>query len=116
METTTVYWGVRWDNGKENGNYYSILGVRWDNGKENGNYYSVAAPVSWQFRTEEGLAIVQEPPRWYLLQRCLADVYACQLLSGITRLGSTFHLPLSLGRWAFAFRFGLVPLPCHSQC
>ena len=28
-----------WDNGKENGNYYSILGEYWDNGKENGNYY-----------------------------------------------------------------------------
>ena len=27
METTIVYWGVYWDNGKENGNYYSILGV-----------------------------------------------------------------------------------------
>ena len=25
METTIVYWGYR-DNGKENGNYYSILG------------------------------------------------------------------------------------------
>ena len=34
-----------WDNGKENGNYYStigyILGLYWDNGKENGNYYSI---------------------------------------------------------------------------
>ena len=26
METTIVYWGIYWDNGKENGNYYSILG------------------------------------------------------------------------------------------
>ena len=26
METTIVYWGYR-DNGKENGNYYSILGL-----------------------------------------------------------------------------------------
>ena len=28
METTIVYWGggYYWDNGKENGNYYSILG------------------------------------------------------------------------------------------
>ena len=26
METTIVYWGSR-DNGKENGNYYSILGL-----------------------------------------------------------------------------------------
>ena len=24
METTIVYWGFHWDNGKENGNYYSI--------------------------------------------------------------------------------------------
>ena len=31
-------------NGKENGNYYSILGFCWDNGNngnENGNYYSI---------------------------------------------------------------------------
>ena len=27
-----------WDNGKENGNYYSILGLHRDNGKQNGNY------------------------------------------------------------------------------
>ena len=27
--------GLYWDNGKENGNYYSILGLYWDNGKEN---------------------------------------------------------------------------------
>ena len=26
IETTSVYWGYR-DNGKENGNYYSILGL-----------------------------------------------------------------------------------------
>ena len=26
METTIVYWGYR-DNGKESGNYYSILGL-----------------------------------------------------------------------------------------
>ena len=26
METTIVYWGYK-DNGKENGNYYSILGL-----------------------------------------------------------------------------------------
>ena len=31
--------GIYWDNGKENGNYYSILGIYWDNGKGNGNYY-----------------------------------------------------------------------------
>ena len=28
METTIVNWGLYWDNGKENGNYYSILGFR----------------------------------------------------------------------------------------
>ena len=32
--------GLYWDNGKENGNYYSILGLYWDSGKENGSYYS----------------------------------------------------------------------------
>ena len=26
METTIVYWGLYRDNGKSNGNYYSILG------------------------------------------------------------------------------------------
>ena len=26
VETTIVYWGYR-DNGKENGNYYSIMGL-----------------------------------------------------------------------------------------
>ena len=26
METTTVYWGYIWDNGKENGKHYLILG------------------------------------------------------------------------------------------
>ena len=26
MEATVVYWGVYWDNGKDNGSYYSILG------------------------------------------------------------------------------------------
>ena len=37
-----VILGAYWDNGKENGNYCSILGLCWDNGnngKENGNYY-----------------------------------------------------------------------------
>ena len=29
METTIVYWGLYEDNGKENGNYYSILGFIW---------------------------------------------------------------------------------------
>ena len=34
--------GLYWDNGKENGDYYSklnILGLYWDNGEYNGNYY-----------------------------------------------------------------------------
>ena len=26
METTIVYWGLYWDNGKQNGNYYIIIG------------------------------------------------------------------------------------------
>ena len=33
-------WAYR-DNGKEHGNYSSILGLRKDNGKENGNCYSI---------------------------------------------------------------------------
>ena len=33
--------GLYKDNGKENGNYYSILGLYKDNGKENGNYCSI---------------------------------------------------------------------------
>ena len=39
METSIVYVGLFGDNGKENGNYYSILGLYGDNGKENGSYY-----------------------------------------------------------------------------
>ena len=44
-----LYRGIFWDNGKENGNYYSImgysimgyiLGLYRNNGKENGNYYN----------------------------------------------------------------------------
>ena len=38
MKTTILGLGFS-DNGKENGNYYSILGLYRDNGKENGNYY-----------------------------------------------------------------------------
>ena len=30
METTIVYWGYIGNNGKENGNYYSILGLHWE--------------------------------------------------------------------------------------
>ena len=49
METTIMGYigilgyilGIYWDNGKENGNYYSILVLYWENGKENGNYYSI---------------------------------------------------------------------------
>ena len=33
-------WGYM-NNGKENGNYYTILGLYRDNGKENGNYYTI---------------------------------------------------------------------------
>ena len=36
-----VIHGLYRDNGKENGNYYSILGSYRDNGKLNGNYYSI---------------------------------------------------------------------------
>ena len=43
METIIRYWGIyNGDDGKENGNYFSILGLyiyiyQGDNGKENGN-------------------------------------------------------------------------------
>ena len=30
METTIVYWGYIGNNGKEHGNYYSILGLYWE--------------------------------------------------------------------------------------
>ena len=30
METTIVYWGYVGNNGKEHGNYYSILGLHWE--------------------------------------------------------------------------------------
>ena len=40
METTIVYWGYM-DNGKENGNCYSILGLHRENGKETRNYRRV---------------------------------------------------------------------------
>ena len=33
METTIVYWGYTKENGKSNGNYYSILGYIKENGK-----------------------------------------------------------------------------------
>ena len=33
METTIVIIGVILENGKENGNYYSISGLYWENGK-----------------------------------------------------------------------------------
>ena len=33
--------GFYWDNGKESGNYYSILGLKRDNGKGHENYYSI---------------------------------------------------------------------------
>ena len=50
METTIVYWGLFWDNGKSNGNYYSILGVYRDNGKENGSYHSIMGCEDLAFR------------------------------------------------------------------
>ena len=34
-------WGLDWDNGKEHGNYHSILSLYGDKGKEYGNYYSI---------------------------------------------------------------------------
>ena len=37
IETTIEYWVIL-GNGKENGNYYSILGLYWDNGQDNGKY------------------------------------------------------------------------------
>ena len=53
--------GLYWDNGKENGNYYSIigfiLGLYWDNGKENGNYYSIIGFILglyWDIGKEKG--------------------------------------------------------------
>ena len=45
-----------WDNGKENGNYHSILGLYWDNGKENGNYYGILCLVSLRGIQPTGLA------------------------------------------------------------
>ena len=41
------------DNGKENGNYYSMLGLYWENGKENGNYYSMLG-LYWENGKENG--------------------------------------------------------------
>ena len=50
-----------WDNGKENGNYYSIIryivGIYWDSGKENGNYYSIIryiVGIYWNSGKENG--------------------------------------------------------------
>ena len=42
-----------WDNGKENGNYHSILGLYWDNGNEHGIYYSILG-ISWDNGKENG--------------------------------------------------------------
>ena len=47
------------DNGKENGNYYSILGLYGDNGKENGKYYSFT-PVSLTLPLRTKLQQVEE--------------------------------------------------------
>ena len=47
-------WGIYWDNGKDNGDYYSILGLYRDTGKENGNYYNIELATSsgWCKSTE----------------------------------------------------------------
>ena len=41
MEEGDGFW-LYWENGKEHGNYYSIigyiLGLYWENGRGNGNY------------------------------------------------------------------------------
>ena len=68
--------GLYWDNGKENGNYYSILGIPVkgfigvllglyrDNGKEKGNYYNIGvigligASWRWCFPGTVGLLFV----------------------------------------------------------
>ena len=41
--------GFYWDNGKENGNYYSILGLHRDSGKEYGSNYLVVNGWRWGF-------------------------------------------------------------------
>ena len=41
METTIVYWGYTGIMEKKMETTISILGLYWDNGKENGNYYSI---------------------------------------------------------------------------
>ena len=38
---SSQYFGKSWDNGKSNGNYYSILRAYRDDGKENGSYHSI---------------------------------------------------------------------------
>ena len=47
------------DNGKENGNYYSILGLYRDNGKENGNYYSIFIPKLSSQKQGEGATMTR---------------------------------------------------------
>ena len=46
--------GAYRDNGKENGNYYSIIGhileLYRDNGKENGNYYGIIGYILGLYR------------------------------------------------------------------
>ena len=44
---TTVLLGFCRDNGRENGNYCSILRLYRDNGKENGNYY-IEVSLFWE--------------------------------------------------------------------
>ena len=61
------YHWLYWDNGKENGNHYSILGLYWDNVKENGNHYSILG-LYWKHRKENGnyyiLVVVSRDYEW----------------------------------------------------
>ena len=47
------YHWLYWNNGKENGNHYSILSLYWDNVKENGNHYSLLG-LYWDNVKENG--------------------------------------------------------------
>ena len=47
--------GLKRENGKEHGSYYSTLGLYWDNGKENGNYYSILQLYRDILATDQGL-------------------------------------------------------------
>ena len=45
--------GLFKDNGKYNGNYYSILGLFKDNGNYNGNYYSILGLDMFEVETRQ---------------------------------------------------------------